>query len=604
MLSKWLDVGMNLAAFHYQCRQYQKVRPPAFGRNPNIRNMTRERERQERMTEEETRAKLLIPEEEARLRQNQSNVIMAMWQSRRRQRQKEIQKMYRKIPTKCIHLKTPRTGHSLPVPSQSPLRGGRNRHQRGETRPSQQFPTEFLQDLQQEQTQKGGVVTPSLFLQESAHLLSLLSAVAMSTLRSDNLEAEPPLVEHIPGRPWPPVDPDRLSPEIRAEFNEPSRFWTAVRFLFGLKRRSQREVTLYNAARPLRVLGGVSDDEMEALRMARGPEAKVTLCSMWLQEFITREYLSGSTGGVAQPIISRLYQFTSDGNLGYNQCRKITYIPFPFPHAQLSIYFIGVCVFVFPLLYFSYVTQLAYACILNFITVMCFVGVNEVARELDSPFRNVPNDLPLTTFQAQFNEALIAMYAGFHPDAWSVEDQVSSAATSAPQQDQDESTVRDSGESADRRASEGSLDLLAFFRKEREESDKKSKQGDGDESPPPPPSNALSPIHSIVKSTTAKLFGDSDGKGKTNPPGSPDRVAFWKKTSATLFGHHEENDSVKEKVARSPEPKSLLEKAPAGATEYSAPSILKKANNSSFKRDGDKTHVDLETGSEKHATGE
>ena len=47
---------------------------------------------------------------------------------------------------------------------------------------------------------------------------------------------------------------------------------------------------------------------------------------------------------------------------------------------------------------------------------MCFLGMHEVARELEHPFQNVPNDLPVTTWQAQFNEALIAMYAGYNPD--------------------------------------------------------------------------------------------------------------------------------------------------------------------------------------------
>jgi len=62
------------------------------------------------------------------------------------------------------------------------------------------------------------------------------------------------------------------------------------------------------------------------------------------------------------------------------------------------------------------------ACFLNFTTVLCFVGLHEVARELENPFRNIPNDLPLMTFQEQLNEALITMYAGFHPDGWWQED--------------------------------------------------------------------------------------------------------------------------------------------------------------------------------------
>lgn len=310
MMSKWLDVGMNIAAHHYQCRQYSKVRPPAFGKNPAVRNLTRERERQERMSEEEMKEALLKQEEEER-RQNQINGhnLFALWRekSRRRKLQKSLKQ---KSPNrKSINSKAATVAYTLPTPHQSLRNHGRVQHRRGKTRVSQKFDKDFLCRVTQEETKKGGVDTPSLFLQESAHLLSLLSAVAMSTLRSDILDGEPPLVEHIPGRPLPPEDPDTLSPEIREEFNESSRIWTAANFLLGFKRRSSREVMLYNAARPFRVLGGVSDEEMEALSKARGPGAKVSLCSKWLQEFMTREYMAGSTGGVAPPIISRLYQF-------------------------------------------------------------------------------------------------------------------------------------------------------------------------------------------------------------------------------------------------------------------------------------------------------
>lgn len=45
-------------------------------------------------------------------------------------------------------------------------------------------------------------------------------------------------------------------------------------------------------------------------------------------------------------------------------------------------------------------------------------GLWLVANELEDPFRNVPNDIPLNNFQVQFNEALVCMFAGFHPEAW------------------------------------------------------------------------------------------------------------------------------------------------------------------------------------------
>ena len=71
-----------------------------------------------------------------------------------------------------------------------------------------------------------------------------------------------------------------------------------------------------------------------------------------------------------------------------------------------------------PVLMLSYLTNYAFALIMNILTVMCFTGLHEVARELESPFQNAPNDVPLNYFQAQFNEALMTMFSGYHPDAY------------------------------------------------------------------------------------------------------------------------------------------------------------------------------------------
>jgi hypothetical protein len=53
---------------------------------------------------------------------------------------------------------------------------------------------------------------------------------------------------------------------------------------------------------------------------------------------------------------------------------------------------------------------------LNFATVLCFFGLLETSRELERPFTSPPNDLPLATFQAQFNEALLTVYAAYNPN--------------------------------------------------------------------------------------------------------------------------------------------------------------------------------------------
>merc|ERR1712238_293858 len=46
----------------------------------------------------------------------------------------------------------------------------------------------------------------------------------------------------------------------------------------------------------------------------------------------------------------------------------------------------------------------------------CLAGLHETSRELENPFRNIPNEIPLTTLQAMFNESLLTVYSGYHPD--------------------------------------------------------------------------------------------------------------------------------------------------------------------------------------------
>ena len=92
------------------------------------------------------------------------------------------------------------------------------------------------------------------------------------------------------------------------------------------------------------------------------------------------------------------------------------FIPFPFVHSQIVVLFIVAMIPAVPFLMTQYTDEVWLGALLTFGTVSCLAGINEVARELENPFRNIPNELPLVTFQAQCNEALYTMYAGYHPD--------------------------------------------------------------------------------------------------------------------------------------------------------------------------------------------
>jgi predicted membrane chloride channel (bestrophin family) len=401
MHSKWLDVGTEMAAFHLQSARYDDRKPPAFGAHPHIKCLERERERLNEPTLEDLEEQLEGMTDAAQSLRSRMGFL-------KKNKSKKRTKAAAKPIQKSINAAVTHNTTTTPTITDGI------------------FGFQQLNWILRRRKTVIKIATgkrkneydPSPFLLEGAHLLSLLSACAMSTLRNDLEQAESPLTTFKPGQPWPHVDPDDYSADVRKDWTMSThRTWTVLKYLFGFSRTSATR-TLYNAARPFRVVGGVSDAEIAMLQAARGPMAKVALCSLWLQEYITREYLAGSTGKVAAPIISRLYQFTSDGMLGYNQARKIAYIPFPFPHAQITSLFVLVAVGFLPVLFLVYLENVYYGFIMNLMTVMCFAGLHEVARELENPFQNVPNDLPLNNFHAQYNEALMTMFLGYHPDAY------------------------------------------------------------------------------------------------------------------------------------------------------------------------------------------
>jgi hypothetical protein len=162
--------------------------------------------------------------------------------------------------------------------------------------------------------------TPVLFLQELAHLSSLMNAVALSTLRNDVEGVSSPLSLYVPGSAWPAVDP-KLDENL---YDSKLEAWLYAFLYFLGKGRSPSERAKYNIARPIPVLGGVSDAEIQMLQMARGPLAKTQLCFGWMSEFATREH--GEAHGA---LLSRTMQFMSDGMVAYNDCRKIMFNPFP-----------------------------------------------------------------------------------------------------------------------------------------------------------------------------------------------------------------------------------------------------------------------------------
>jgi len=135
---------------------------------------------------------------------------------------------------------------------------------------------------------------------------------------------------------------------------------------------------------------------------------KVNVVFMWVQDTLTKRLKSGGLD-VPSPILTRIFQELSTGMLGYNNALKIHNTPFPFPYVQL----ISVCLLVLTVsagfVMHVYVDNAIWAVIFTTIAVGGYHALNQVAVELEDPFGDDPNDLPMTEYQNNFNARLLSM---------------------------------------------------------------------------------------------------------------------------------------------------------------------------------------------------
>jgi len=399
MMSKWLDATVHAAVFHMQCSHYDKIKPPSFFDHPEFMKigLSVNREVLKSPFHRNSRNEISIPN--FMLKKNQVREC-----SSNSNNSCDSSYCDSSFSISC---------ESEPIVSKT-IMSGSGRLDGGWGLLSDVENNIYDLNTTHQSSSWNVGVTPSLFLQELVHLSSLCVGVAFCTLRNDLEGAVSPLNTYVAGSPWPETDPDMMEKDKNQCLSRLT-IWMNLKHMLGID-KTPEDRTKYNAARPMSVLGGVSTNEILRLQHARGTLAKTQLTWYWLSEFVTRESIAGSTGKVAPPIISRIHQFLSDGMTHYNHARKIMFTPFPFPHAQISALSILVITVYVPFLMDQFTDEMWVGVSLTFLTVLCLAGLHEVARVLENPFRNVPNDVPLCTLLATYNEALISVCSGYHPD--------------------------------------------------------------------------------------------------------------------------------------------------------------------------------------------
>lgn len=155
----------------------------------------------------------------------------------------------------------------------------------------------------------------------------------------------------------------------------------------------------------LRYIGSISADEMELLHEV---EDKMYLSVQWIMQALV--IVDGEKIiDIAPPILNRVYIAMQDGVGAYLSAYRIAAVPYPYPLAQMMKLLMYAFVFLMPIIIETFTKSVMLTPCLSFLIILSYWGLNRVARELENPFGEDANDLPLHDFCATFNDHIEQM---------------------------------------------------------------------------------------------------------------------------------------------------------------------------------------------------
>ncbi len=285
------------------------------------------------------------------------------------------------------------------------------------------------------------------FRYNMVHAMSLMHALCLQHLRCDwDLDN---LCKH---------DEDKLPAwDSASTAGFTIRFW---HYLWPRNRVASRK--LFYKASKIQVVGGVTPQEsrvlgtvpvrtstLNARKSVHGqgdlevltkeaPRFKRRLANLWTSD--TACYMRGATerpykvmystielirnrfeqGGLNMPppILATMWQSLNTSIQSFETCRYLADTPFPFPWAQLIIVVLVVWQALIPLTVIVSYDDRPLGVVMAMAATWVLWALNEVAREIEDPFTQEPNDIPLARLQYQFNQRLLAVAAsgGGHGD--------------------------------------------------------------------------------------------------------------------------------------------------------------------------------------------
>eukprot|EP00929_Paragymnodinium_shiwhaense_P028065 TRINITY_DN16343_c0_g3_i2.p1 TRINITY_DN16343_c0_g3~~TRINITY_DN16343_c0_g3_i2.p1 ORF type:complete len:574 (-),score=47.38 TRINITY_DN16343_c0_g3_i2:276-1997(-) len=157
-------------------------------------------------------------------------------------------------------------------------------------------------------------------------------------------------------------------------------------------------------------LGDVGIQPSSLQYLAEAPD-KCEVILHWVQRILVEKHWDGLVN-VPAPILTRVFQELGSGLRDIQGAVRIASYPFPFPYAQTLSSFLLLNWCLAPLIAAYLMPNEAAAAVVTFCNTFALWSINYIAAELEMPFGEDPNDLPIAALQEEFNAGLRAL---MHP---------------------------------------------------------------------------------------------------------------------------------------------------------------------------------------------
>jgi len=157
-------------------------------------------------------------------------------------------------------------------------------------------------------------------------------------------------------------------------------------------------------------IGGLDQSTLRYLKACRDDYRfnRVEVLIHMMQTLI----VSGQDSGVIKippPILSRVFQTISRGQVNLMNCQKIKGTDFPFAFVQMIASLLFLLGVVTPFIMATVLEHEIWITLFTFVPVFALASLNLTARELEMPFGVDSNDLPIAYFQNEMNVSMLML---------------------------------------------------------------------------------------------------------------------------------------------------------------------------------------------------